>query len=561
MIYNRLRRPDAAADRRDHPLRDRQLHAAADGLPAELAPRRTTRGSTRGCRRPRSTIPGWRRSRRPRIPAHTNYLYFVVKPCGNGEQAFASNYQQFQKLVRSSTRPPAPSAAGARPRTAETTVAASAPVSACSAGRSATAARRRCRTRRSRPSGLTGWRYQLLPVPPELFDETVGRCRRRAFAAPTSRSRTSRRRWRSPTRRRRARARSAPPTRWCSTPTGAIEADNTDAPALIAALPFSAAGQDGARARRRRQRARGRLGAARRRRGGGARLEPDARAGAQRCARELGGAPVERRRAGRPARSLHAPADWTPRRATFKQLPLEADQVDRYECVVDFVYRDSGTPLVQAARERSIPVVDGLELLVGQGALSFERFTGRPAPVDVMRARCAARMSEQDPHPGRRGGSALRQVGDRPRTSRYRTAPVVSLPQAEQPPPEPDPRRERRQPAHSRPRSASWGRRRSVAGPGHRATASRRRDRQFGGLGGRRSDRATASSERRQGESACAVGGAACVRRGEAHRDVGRGACDVGGAFAVRRAPSHRAVRWQIGDDRHHRKVSIRTFG
>jgi uncharacterized YceG family protein len=28
-------------------------------------------------------------------PAHTNYLYFVVKPCGNGEHVFESNYNQF----------------------------------------------------------------------------------------------------------------------------------------------------------------------------------------------------------------------------------------------------------------------------------------------------------------------------------------------------------------------------------------------------------------------------------------------------------------------------------
>ncbi len=28
-------------------------------------------------------------------PANTNYLYFVVKPCGNGEQVFTSNYNQF----------------------------------------------------------------------------------------------------------------------------------------------------------------------------------------------------------------------------------------------------------------------------------------------------------------------------------------------------------------------------------------------------------------------------------------------------------------------------------
>jgi uncharacterized YceG family protein len=28
-------------------------------------------------------------------PAHTNYLYFVVKPCGNGEMVFESDYQKF----------------------------------------------------------------------------------------------------------------------------------------------------------------------------------------------------------------------------------------------------------------------------------------------------------------------------------------------------------------------------------------------------------------------------------------------------------------------------------
>jgi UPF0755 protein len=33
-------------------------------------------------------------------PASTSYLYFVVKPCGNGEHAFASTYSQFQGEVQ-----------------------------------------------------------------------------------------------------------------------------------------------------------------------------------------------------------------------------------------------------------------------------------------------------------------------------------------------------------------------------------------------------------------------------------------------------------------------------
>ena len=48
---------------------------------------------------------------------------------------------------------------------------------------------------------------------------------------------------------------------------------------------------------------------------------------------------------------------------------------------------ERGGTLVAAAREAGcVRVVDGLEVLVRQGAASFERWTGVPAPVDVMRA-------------------------------------------------------------------------------------------------------------------------------------------------------------------------------
>jgi shikimate dehydrogenase len=57
--------------------------------------------------------------------------------------------------------------------------------------------------------------------------------------------------------------------------------------------------------------------------------------------------------------------------------------------VVDLAYRSDGRPtaLVEAARAAGCRVVvDGLEALVRQGAASFERWTGVPAPLDVMRA-------------------------------------------------------------------------------------------------------------------------------------------------------------------------------
>jgi shikimate dehydrogenase len=44
----------------------------------------------------------------------------------------------------------------------------------------------------------------------------------------------------------------------------------------------------------------------------------------------------------------------------------------------------AGTPLAQVAARRGLAFSDGLGMLVMQGALAFERWTGRPAPVEVM---------------------------------------------------------------------------------------------------------------------------------------------------------------------------------
>jgi shikimate dehydrogenase len=57
--------------------------------------------------------------------------------------------------------------------------------------------------------------------------------------------------------------------------------------------------------------------------------------------------------------------------------------------VVDLAYRQDGsdTALVEAARAAGCQtVVDGLDVLLAQGAASFEYWTGEPAPLAAMRA-------------------------------------------------------------------------------------------------------------------------------------------------------------------------------
>jgi shikimate dehydrogenase len=54
------------------------------------------------------------------------------------------------------------------------------------------------------------------------------------------------------------------------------------------------------------------------------------------------------------------------------------------QTLVDLPYPDTATAL--AARRAGATVVSGLEVLVAQGAASFECWAGMPAPVEVMRA-------------------------------------------------------------------------------------------------------------------------------------------------------------------------------
>jgi shikimate dehydrogenase len=53
--------------------------------------------------------------------------------------------------------------------------------------------------------------------------------------------------------------------------------------------------------------------------------------------------------------------------------------------VSDVVFNPPETPLLAAARRLGLPVLDGLSMLVYQGAIGFELWTGREAPTGVMK--------------------------------------------------------------------------------------------------------------------------------------------------------------------------------
>ncbi|MGI8623255.1 MAG: shikimate dehydrogenase [Solirubrobacteraceae bacterium] len=232
--------------------------------------------------------------------------------------------------------------------------------------------------------GLRDWRYQTLPIPPDAFAQTVGALERAglrgvnltiphkeaALALPDAATAT-------------ARAFGAANT--LTFAGGRVEADNTDVGGLLEALG-PAHEPRGARALV--------LGA-----GGSARAVVHALVAggaadvmvwnrtperAERLCAQLGGRAVRE----------PGPADLIVQCTSvgledvdepFKRLPVNADTFEAGICVVDLVYRAGDTTFLAAARSRGADVVDGLEILVGQGALAIERWTGMPAPRDVMR--------------------------------------------------------------------------------------------------------------------------------------------------------------------------------
>ena len=169
---------------------------------------------------------------------------------------------------------------------------------------------------------------------------------------------------------------------------GEIRADNTDAQGLLDALPVSPSGAAALV-----------LGA-----GGAARavvwalLREGAEVGvwnrtelrSRHLCEELGGRPVAAPDPGAYELIVNSTAVGLGGEDPFEELPLEAGDFAPGQTVVDMVYGKEPTHLLAAAQAAGATAVDGIEVLVRQGALSLQIWTGREAPLETMRAAARA---------------------------------------------------------------------------------------------------------------------------------------------------------------------------
>jgi shikimate dehydrogenase len=242
--------------------------------------------------------------------------------------------------------------------------------------------------------GMREWHYQRLPVPPSLFTATTRALggsgfrganvtiphKQAALALADEASEA-------------ARAIGAANTLTFAAD-GAIAAQNTDAPGLIAALGSSPRGRTAMV-----------LGA-----GGSARAvvwallsEGAAEVSiwnrtperAEALAGELGGRAVAAPVAADLLVNCTSVGLFGPdgpdrlessasQRVALNHLALTFDQIREYSHVVDLAYSTQPTALLAAAEAHGVRTTDGLEILVAQGALSLELWTGREAPRELM---------------------------------------------------------------------------------------------------------------------------------------------------------------------------------
>ena len=169
---------------------------------------------------------------------------------------------------------------------------------------------------------------------------------------------------------------------------GAVHAHNTDADGFLASLPESPQG--------RRALVLGAGGAARavvwalEREGAAVEVWNRTAQRAERLCAELGGSPVAEPDQGAYELIVNTSAAGLDGGDPFEHLPVSPQRFSPEQTVVDMVYGDAPSPLLVAAGAAGARTVDGIEILVQQGALSLRIWTGRQPSLEAMRA--AARI-------------------------------------------------------------------------------------------------------------------------------------------------------------------------
>jgi shikimate dehydrogenase len=78
------------------------------------------------------------------------------------------------------------------------------------------------------------------------------------------------------------------------------------------------------------------------------------------------------------------------------ETPVSSKLLKSDLIVFDIVYNPIKTRLLREAEEANAKTISGLDMLVWQGALAFEKWTGLKAPIELMRAEVIKELKEHE---------------------------------------------------------------------------------------------------------------------------------------------------------------------
>jgi shikimate dehydrogenase len=99
---------------------------------------------------------------------------------------------------------------------------------------------------------------------------------------------------------------------------------------------------------------------------------------------DLGGAPVESPKQENYGIIVNTTSIGLHGEEPSEHLPIDPSKLGGH-VVVDLAYSDGPTELIEVAKQAGATTVDGIDILVHQGARSLEIWTDEKAPIDVMR--------------------------------------------------------------------------------------------------------------------------------------------------------------------------------
>ena len=81
---------------------------------------------------------------------------------------------------------------------------------------------------------------------------------------------------------------------------------------------------------------------------------------------------------------------------SIRATPVPAQLLKADLIVFDIVYNPIRTMLLKEAEAAGARTIGGTDMLAWQGALAFEKWTGQPAPLDLMRKEAIKALEQHE---------------------------------------------------------------------------------------------------------------------------------------------------------------------